>query len=666
MTKTKFFLGSHNHTPFGSRDEDFERAYRTRYKPFIAAIYRFPTVPVVLHYSGVLLAWLEKHHPEFLMILEELVNRKQVELLGGGFYEPMMPLIPLADRIGQIELLTTYLRKHFGKRPRGCWLPGMMWEQSLAGSLQTSGMDYVFLDADQFKAAGLSGSAAERPCLTEDQGKLVTVFPVSSRLGQTAATKEPKAFIRAVAEGAADGGERFVAVFPDRFAPSAADETESEVRLSALLEALALADDRIELTTPSRVLKGYQAAEKAFFPSSAERKVMYWAMDEERRKGFDALVDLERKGALEDASSYFTGAFPRQFLVRYPEANGIYAKMIYTHILINQLRGDKYRKRTAREELWKAQGCDGFWHVEDGGVYRNSLRKAVYGALIEAEKITREKGVFIPSVVSVDFDLDGEREYLFQGAELNCYVKAEGGSVFELDYLPKAWNYLDTLARRREPYADAGRVLDTHRRSAFVDRLLPPECSLTDMAGGRLSGGRNCAHETYEEIEVDRVHHTLVLRASVAGHGDFASIEIIKKYQLKKNVLTVSYALSNRGVLPKRFNFAPEIDLSFAGAEADAQRIRCVRSGVRTEEPLELSELRGLEELMIEDGKNGLTVSLTSPMPYDLWLLPISTRCRLDGVVGDQYQTTCFMPLRPVILAPDESWETSYTLKIGR
>jgi len=40
---------------------------------------------------------------------------------------------------------------------------------------------------------------------------------------------------------------------------------------------------------------------------------------------------------------------------------------MYTHILINQLRGDKYRKRTAREELWKAQGCDGFWHIGDGG-----------------------------------------------------------------------------------------------------------------------------------------------------------------------------------------------------------------------------------------------------------------------------------------------------------
>jgi hypothetical protein len=65
----------------------------------------------------------------------------------------MLPLIPLADRLGQIEALTTYLRKHFGKRPRGCWLPGLIWEQNLAGSLQTSGMDYTFLESNQFSLA---------------------------------------------------------------------------------------------------------------------------------------------------------------------------------------------------------------------------------------------------------------------------------------------------------------------------------------------------------------------------------------------------------------------------------------------------------------------------------------------------------------------------------
>jgi len=126
-------------------------------------------------------------------------------------------------------------------------------------------------------------------------------------------------------------------------------------------------EDQIELTIPSRSFRTIKIHNKAYFPNSADPQTMYWAMDTERKKSFDALRRLETQGLIPDATSFVFGAFPRQFLVRYPEANGIYSKMMYTHILINQLRGDKYRKRTAREELWKAQGCDGFWHIGDGG-----------------------------------------------------------------------------------------------------------------------------------------------------------------------------------------------------------------------------------------------------------------------------------------------------------
>ena len=519
MNKSKLVIGSHNHTPFGSSDEEFERLYLTRYKPFLATLYRFPSIPATLHYSGVLLAWLEQKHPEFLMILQEMVERKQVELLGGGYYEPMMPLIPLADRIGQIELLTTFLRKHFGKRPRGCWLPGLIWEQTLTGSLQTCGMDYIFLGEDQFRAAGMAGAAAERLALTEDQGKLITVFPVAVRLGESLETAEPWDFVRSAARGAEDGLERIIAVFPERFAPGSSDIPEIERRLQDLFEALAVSDSSLELTTPARILKTYRAVRKAYFPNSAEPRVMYWAMDEERRQGYEALSALEARGSLDGAASYFSGSFPRQFLVRYGEANGLYSKMIFTHILINQLRGDKYRKRAAREELWKAQGCDAFWHIGDGGLHGNDLRKAAYRSLIEAEKIAREKGVFCPSVSPVDFDLDGEREYLFQGAELNCYVRTEGGSVFELDYLAKPWNYLDTFARRKEAYAEGEIVVDSYRRSAFVDRLLAPETNVASMASLKESGGRCCALERYEELELDRQHQQLTLRKAPLGEG---------------------------------------------------------------------------------------------------------------------------------------------------
>lgn len=666
MNKLKVILGSHNHVPFGSPGDCFESLYKLRLKPFLAALYRHPKIPAALHYSGVLLCWLEKAHPEFFMLLVELVDRKQVELIGGGFYEPMFPLIPLADKIGQVELLTTYLRKQFGKRPRGSWLPGMIWEQNLAGALQTSGMDYVFLEEDQFRAAGMRGPSAERPCLTEDQGKLIAVFPISGRLGAQAAHKSPKELFQALHTHPGSFEDRVITIFPDRFTSEGLGSGGEEEGINRFFEGFTDLEDLVDLTIPSRVLKYHRIAEKTYFPSSADRRIMYWAMDGNGRKDFAELERMERRGELSGTASFISGAFPRQYLVLYPEANGIYSKMMYTHLLINQLRGDKYRKRTAREELWKSQGCDAFWHVADGGIYRNSLRKAVYRSLLEAERITREKGIFIPSILALDFDLDGDREFLFQGSEINAYIKSEGAVIFELDFLPKAWNYLDTMARRKEPYVADSVAVDGFRRSAFMDRLVPPSLTLQDAALGHFSASRFCARERYELVSCDRSHQEACFRLAPGISGPYSSVELLKTYRLRKNVLSVSYVLTNQGPHPERFNFIPQIDLSLAGIGIDAQRIRALRDNAGEDVVLETQELRSIDELLIEDRVNEVPLSLTSNLPFDLWLQPIRTRCRIDGATVDEYQSTCLMPIKSLVLASGEAWETQFTLKIGR
>jgi len=660
MKKTKLIIGAHGHTPFGSSEAELEKAYQAHYKPLIAALYRFPSVPIVLHYSGYLLSWLEQKHPEYFLIIEELINRKQVEILGGGFYEPMLPLLPLADRLGQIELLTTYLRKHFGKRPRGCWLPGLIWEQSLAAALQTCGMDYTFLSSDQFRQAGLSGAALDRPCLTEDQGKILTVFPISGVLTEALLKRDFPSFFRIASDTAPDDGERVLSVFVEGLF----NGNGSEAVFVDFLEQIST-PSAFELSVPSRVMKSVPAVGKTYFPSSADRSVMYWSMNEDRRKSFDGMSNLDAGFSTDDFIPLLAASLPRQFLVRYPEANGIYTKMLYTHILINQLRGDKYRKRAAREELWKAQGCDGFWHLGDGGLYRNRLRKAVYGALIEAEKITREKGVFIPSVIPVDINLDGEKEYLLQGTDLNGYVKLAGGSLFELDYIPKAWNYIDTMGRRRESYVEGDQLVDETSRGAFADRLLHPEITLKDAVAGNFPYSRSCAAERYEEIGTDRQHKELALKKAASNSGFFGGIEIEKRFALKKNEMAVHYVLTNRGSHPERFNFAPEIDLSLAGDEAERQQIGAVSSAGCSSSCLEIAEFRNIDSLIVDDIENGVPVFLSSAGPFDVWVVPIRTTCRIGGAIGEHYQSTCCMPVKPVILAPGESWETSFSLRFG-
>src|SRR5262245_42004155 len=110
----RFVFGLHNHQPVGNFDFVFEQAYRDAYQPFLELIAQYPEIAVSLHTSGSLLEWLVAHRPEYVDRLRAMALRGQVEILGGGFYEPILPSIPRRDRVGQICTYTHYLETLFG------------------------------------------------------------------------------------------------------------------------------------------------------------------------------------------------------------------------------------------------------------------------------------------------------------------------------------------------------------------------------------------------------------------------------------------------------------------------------------------------------------------------------------------------------------------------
>jgi hypothetical protein len=615
----RIILGSHNHIPYGAGDEEGEHIYAARLKPFIQTLNQFPKIPAALHYSGALLTWLEANHPELINILEDLISRKQVEILGGGFYEPMMPLLPYNDKVGQIELLTAYLRKKFGKRPQGCWIPQAAWEQQLVGVLDACGMSYTFLEERYFAAAGFSGSGPRAPCISENQGKIAVVFPLSEQLQTAFATRDASQVLDRLIQDTlsqdAASQDTLITVFPDRL--FAGEEGESaEARYGRFFESLSNVSGAVEFTTPAKYHKNLGHLHKAYFPGDAGRN----------------------------------------FLIDYPEANDLYAKMLFTHVLINQLRGDKARKQNAREELWKAQGYTLFTSAASppGGNYadirRAPLRKAVYKALLGAERICRDQGKFTPSLLAFDFDFDGKTEYLFQDRNINCYVTSAGASVFELDYLPKTWNYLDTFSG------------DRFRRTAFADQLSLPAYSFRDAREFRLEGVRFCGRENFKLLDMDRSHgraEFMLPAQDAVGASYLDRIEIGKRYLLKQDTLQVRYTLINRGPTPASFKFAPRIDLSFSGGGEDLLKVFRLRS--QEHEPaigegIEIRNVRGLE---FRDLKNELTLSLLAEQNFDAWLLPIR-----DSLTA-QYQSTCLMPVMTLTLASAGQWNTEFKLNIS-
>ena len=620
-TKLKLILGSHAHVPSGAGESEFEYVYENIMRPFVSNLYRYSNIQAVLHYSGVLLYWVERTHPEFFMLIEDMAARKQAELLGGGFYEPILPLIPLQDRIGQIELLTTYLRKHFGKRPQGCWIPGMAWEQHLAAALAASDMTYTFISQDQFIQAGLSPDDLYSPCISEDQGKLVTVFPVSLSAAAALAEKSSSQVFIDLKSGMEDDDapltERIIAVFPEKISSSAQEAPDTA--WNRFFEELSLSKDIVETELPAKILRSRKTYKKASFPNSS---------------------------AIENNYS------PRRFLIDTCGANGIYSKMIFTNVLISQLKGDKSRKQSAREELWKAQ--DSFLFTPGDGLKRHELRKAAYSSLLRAEQLSRERGRFISSLIQHDFDLDGVKEYIFQDAKINCYIQLKGAGIFELDYLPKDWNYLDCgTAASFASGARDGCV----RRAAFADALVPFNAGVEDLENGFPSGSRLCFNEQFEAASQDRKGKSCFkLPADAGGAGiPFGGIEINKCYLLKRDALAVTYSLKNTGKEQENFRFVTEIDFSFAGNGEEFVRFYTVESGGKDIPAQRI--LADTETLKILDVKNEVQLLLGSSSAF--------SGCLVPAFDGGFYQANRILACFAVSLKAGETWADEFTLKFS-
>ena len=610
--KNKIYLiiGSHAHVPSGAPESEFEFVYENKIRPFVTNLYRYSNIQAVLHYSGILLYWVERTHPEFFMIIEDMINRKQTELLGGGFYEPSFPLIPLQDRIGQIELMTTYIRKHFGKRPLGCWLPQMAWEQHLAAALSSSEIDYTFLSQEQFAQAGIKGPGLFSPCISEDQGKLLTIFPVSSAVEKDLTEKSfSLVFVELKNKFEEICGEceseKIISVFPEKILSSS--EEAPDTAWNRFFEEISLSEDIVETTLPSKLLRGHKTYKKESFPNSS---------------------------ALENNFS------PRKFIIEHEEASGIYSKMIFTNVLINQLKGDKARKLSAREELWQAQDSNLF--SPGNGYLRNELRKAAYSSLLRAEMMTRETGKFIPSLIQHDFDFDGVKEFIFQDSVINCYIQPRGAGIFELDYLPKEWNYLD---------CGSG---DFGRRTAFADILLPLDTNIEKHEDAITKDTRICFNESYESIAQDKKGKICFKLSASGDNTPFGEIEINKCFLLKKDVLTVSYNLKNTGKQPISFKFIPMICFSFANITDEYVRFFKVDTNGKD---IHIDREFDTDNLKILDVKNEVQILISSAKAFSGNLAPVYN--------NDYYQAARIMPVFSISLKDGGSWINEFTIKFS-
>src|SRR5256886_5689908 len=169
MDRLAFCFGVHNHQPIGNFDRVMVDATERAYRPFLERLDQRPEVRLSVHWTGSLLEWLRERSPRTFDLLGTLAARGQVELLTGGFYEPILAVLPDHDKIGQIERLTTFLKSNFGVRPRGMWLAERVWEPQSPPPLSRAGAAHGLVDAPPFAPAGPPAATHRGLYLTHGQ-----------------------------------------------------------------------------------------------------------------------------------------------------------------------------------------------------------------------------------------------------------------------------------------------------------------------------------------------------------------------------------------------------------------------------------------------------------------------------------------------------------------
>ena len=698
MHQVTLLLGIHHHQPVGNFGHVFRLAYDRCYRPFLDLLERHPRVRLTLHYTGPLLEWFEKEEPGFLDRLAKLVVSGQVEILGGGFYEPILSVIPDRDAVGQVNLLSQWLRNRLGAAPRGLWLAERAWEGALAKKLAPTGLRYTILDDSHFMHAGLNAEALSGYYLTEKEGAPLAIFPISKDLRYLIPFRVPEeliAFLARLAErqsGAAvtyaDDGEKF-GLWPDTY--KWVFEERYLERVFSLLEQNA---EWLRLQTFGEYLDAHPPTGRVYLPAASYDELMEWALPIDAAKALeDRCAELERAGRLAAFRPFLRGGFWDGFLLKYPESNHMHKRMLDVSERVARAFPPGADVSEATRLIWRAQGNDAYWHGLFGGLYLNCLRHETYRNLIEAENHVERalhKDREWIEMRRTDLDRDGHEELMISTRRLGVLLApACGGSLLELDYRPKNFNLSDVLARREEAYHrklaeaalhqgssegapssihDQMKVkeqglhqalsYDRHRRLSFLDRFLSPETSWEafDRIDDEERG--DCVQGVYEVEAVNSSAKKGELRIPLISHGTVNldsrayPITVRKVYQVMEREagVSVTYAIESHAEGPCAVRFGVELNLTLLAGD-DPQRyyevpgsgkVRLCKRGL----------CLGAERFSMVDEWNQFRVTLRLDRSGDIWYMPIETVSQSEEGAERTYQGSALLASWPLTLQP--------------
>ena len=665
--RVRLVFALHFHQPYGNLDEVFADAMDRCYLPTLALLNEHPAIKTAIHVSGPLLDWAEVHRPEMIEALARLVKRGQVEILGGGYQEPMLAILPDRDAVGQLRMMADRCEELVGARPRGMWLAERVWEPDLPRPISAAGYRYTLLDDSHLHAAGATGPLGAY-YVTDKAGAKVAVFPIDRGLR----TRIPYAEVEELIDYLRAQKGRVPVYGDDAEKFGLWPTTERRVWADGWLDRFFSAVEResawLDTVLPSEVMATEPSAGAIYIPTISYQEMGAWALPPDASVQFDEVARrMTMAGYEQEVQRFLRGGIWQAFLAKYPESNLIYRKMLRVSEAVDVAkRQDAPRWRDAQAALYQGQCNCAYWHGLFGGLYLQHLRAALMGALLEAEAIADPRdGV---RLVQDDYDGDLQDELLFEAPALNLYLSpTRGGSALELDLRGPRYHLTGVLGRRREAYhADVHRarvvsdeelgnisahdlvrateeglanrlVVDGYPRGAFVDHVLPADAD-ADSFDTRYEPLADFANATYavERLEEGASRASATLFCEQRGH------RLTKEVVVDETSAQARYRLDGEAEIPLRF--ATQIDVTLLSPEqVGGRRIEIDGDEAIDPTPGARAVATGVRAVRVVGESMGVDVVLRPSPPAEVWRLPIETVSQSERGFERAYQGTALV-----------------------
>ncbi|MBI5891646.1 MAG: DUF1926 domain-containing protein [Nitrosomonadales bacterium] len=617
-------LGVHAHQPVGNFTHVLDDAHARCYGPFLRVLHRYPAFRFAIHISGWLLDYMLRQYPDDMELLKEMVQRGQAELVGAGYTEPVLAVIPEQDRMGQLQRMSDQLEQTLGQRPQGAWLTERVWEATVVPSLADSGILYSTVDDYHFLCAGKSANDLNGYYTTEENGRQLDLFPISEALRYRlpfSPAPEVVAYLESLAK---EDGAPAAIYFDDIEKFGIWPETYNWVYERGWLTQF------IEGVLASSIIKterycDYHARARTrgvvYLPTTSYIEMNEWTLPVPAAHHYaDLVLASKSSGQFEQNKAFLRGGIWKNFFMRYPESNWMHKRMLD---LSRRLHALPKKRQTAEmlNALYEAQANDAYWHGLFGGLYLPHLRRAVYNAIVKLEGLLDEASPRQPKLL-LDLDLDGDDEIFLHNGVLQAVLRQDGSAaICEFDSYRLHHNFADTLSMPHEHYhrkvhaqpvehLQGDGIANPHERVSLKHEITQEDMAIDKqqklMFMDRWQAGAEAVVPVYVAAELKGMQQGAAFEATL-GAG-----KVRKSVVMDNARLYVAYQFAGVG----EGIFRVVVNLAMPSCDGPAGRFRVgdeIAGGFG-----QVLQLDAMQRIVLEDAVLGgkLNVSVNQPVSF--------------------------------------------------